>query len=147
MSLPDSIFIFVIALMVFGPRKLPEMARQLGRLMAELRRASNDFKFQIEEELRQSEASYDKSGPALGPTIHSPEQLPERSPYATPGEANGTNTPMAGKDNVEDGLAAPENAEEAPAHTPAQTSSTLPQAPSTAADLCARPEEMTTTRG
>ncbi len=55
MSLADSIFIFVLALIIFGPKKLPEMAKQLGRLVGEFRRASNEFKFQIEEELRQSE--------------------------------------------------------------------------------------------
>jgi sec-independent protein translocase protein TatB len=53
MSLPDTVFIFVLALIIFGPKKLPEIGRQLGRLVGEFRRASNEFKFQIEEELRQ----------------------------------------------------------------------------------------------
>lgn len=53
MSLPDTIFIFVLALIIFGPKKLPEIGRQIGRLVGEFRRASNEFKFQIEEELRQ----------------------------------------------------------------------------------------------
>ena len=55
MSLPDTVFIFVLALIIFGPKKLPEIGRQLGRLVGEFRRASNEFKFQIEEELRQAE--------------------------------------------------------------------------------------------
>jgi sec-independent protein translocase protein TatB len=55
MSLPDTIVIVLIALVLFGPKKLPEMARQAGKLLAELRRASNEFKFQMEEELRQSD--------------------------------------------------------------------------------------------
>ena len=54
-SLGDSAFIFFLALLLFGPKKLPELARQLGKLMAEFRRASNEFKMQMEEELRQSE--------------------------------------------------------------------------------------------
>jgi sec-independent protein translocase protein TatB len=45
----------VMALVVFGPRRLPEIARQLGKLMYEVRKASSDFKFQMEEELRQAE--------------------------------------------------------------------------------------------
>jgi sec-independent protein translocase protein TatB len=53
MSLPDTVFIFVLALIIFGPKKLPEIGRQLGKLVGEFRRASNEFKFQIEEELRQ----------------------------------------------------------------------------------------------
>jgi TatA/E family protein of Tat protein translocase len=52
MHLLDSVFIFMLALVLFGPKKLPEMARQLGKLMAEFRRASNEFKLQMDEELR-----------------------------------------------------------------------------------------------
>jgi sec-independent protein translocase protein TatB len=55
MSLPDTIFILLAALLLFGPKKLPEIARQVGKLMAELRRASNEFKFQMEDELRQAD--------------------------------------------------------------------------------------------
>ena len=45
----------VMALVVFGPRRLPQIGRQIGKLMYEFRKASNDFKFQMEEELRDSE--------------------------------------------------------------------------------------------
>jgi len=55
MSFSDTVFIFFLALIVFGPKKLPEMARQAGRLLAELRRASNEFKSQIETEIAQLE--------------------------------------------------------------------------------------------
>ena len=55
MHLGDSIFIFVLALVLFGPKKLPEIGRQVGKLLAEFRRASNEFKFQIQEEIRQME--------------------------------------------------------------------------------------------
>ena len=51
MSFSETIFLFVLALVVFGPKKLPEIARQAGRLLAELRRASNEFKSQIETEI------------------------------------------------------------------------------------------------
>lgn len=54
-SFGDSIFIFILALVLFGPERLPKLARELGKLMAEFRRASNEFKFQIEEELRMAE--------------------------------------------------------------------------------------------
>ncbi len=55
MSFQDSAFIFFIALLLFGPKKLPELARQLGKLMGEFRRASNEFRMQLEDELRTSE--------------------------------------------------------------------------------------------
>lgn len=54
-SFADSVVIFVIALILFGPKKLPQLARQLGKLMGEFRRASNDFRMQMEEELRLTE--------------------------------------------------------------------------------------------
>ncbi len=57
MSLGDSIFIFGLALVIFGPKKLPEIGRQLGKLVLEFRRASNEFKMQIEEELRAAEVA------------------------------------------------------------------------------------------
>lgn len=54
-SLGDSALIFFLALLLFGPKKLPELARQLGKLMGEFRRASNEFRMQMEDELRASE--------------------------------------------------------------------------------------------
>lgn len=55
LSMADSLILMVLALVVFGPRKLPAIGRQLGKLMYEFRKASNDFKFQMEEELRLAE--------------------------------------------------------------------------------------------
>jgi sec-independent protein translocase protein TatB len=54
-SFSDSIFLFVLALLLFGPKKLPVLARELGKWLGEFRRASNEFKMQMEEELRLSE--------------------------------------------------------------------------------------------
>jgi sec-independent protein translocase protein TatB len=56
-GMADSLILMVIALVVFGPRRLPQIGRQIGKLMYEFRKASNDFKFQMEEELRNSEES------------------------------------------------------------------------------------------
>jgi TatA/E family protein of Tat protein translocase len=55
LSLPHLVVVFVIALVVFGPQKLPELARTLGKLMAEFRKASSDFRSAFEEEMRDLE--------------------------------------------------------------------------------------------
>jgi sec-independent protein translocase protein TatB len=55
LGIPDTLFLMVLALVVFGPRRLPEIGRKIGKLMYEFRKISNDFKFQMEEELRVSE--------------------------------------------------------------------------------------------
>ena len=49
------VVLFVVVLVVFGPHKLPELARGLGKLMAEFRKASTDFKLAFEEEMRNME--------------------------------------------------------------------------------------------
>ena len=83
LGMPEMIFIFLLALIIFGPRKLPEIGRQLGRAMSEFKRASAEFQSQLEEEIRQMETIEEhKAQPATleaENTIHSPgaAQLPE----------------------------------------------------------------------
>jgi sec-independent protein translocase protein TatB len=55
LSIPHMIVVFIIVLVIFGPQKLPELARGLGKLMAEFRKASTDFKSAFEEEMRDLE--------------------------------------------------------------------------------------------
>jgi sec-independent protein translocase protein TatB len=51
----EMFFIFILALIIFGPKKLPEIGRQIGKALAEFKRYSNDFKYQLESEVRQWE--------------------------------------------------------------------------------------------
>jgi TatA/E family protein of Tat protein translocase len=71
-GMPELIIIFVIALIIFGPRKLPELGKSLGRSLGEFRRASNELKNTLEEEVRleeQREAAARQTPPApAGPT-------------------------------------------------------------------------------
>jgi TatA/E family protein of Tat protein translocase len=55
LSIPHMIVVFIVVLVVFGPQKLPELAKGLGKLMAEFRKASTDFKSAFEEEMRDLE--------------------------------------------------------------------------------------------
>jgi TatA/E family protein of Tat protein translocase len=51
LGFPEMIFIFIGALILFGPKKLPEIGRQIGKALNEFKRASNEFKSQIETEI------------------------------------------------------------------------------------------------
>ena len=55
LGMPELIVIFVIALLVFGPRKLPELGRSLGRGIAEFKKATNDLHRTLEQEIRLEE--------------------------------------------------------------------------------------------
>jgi len=74
LGVPELIVIFVVALIVFGPKKLPELGKSLGKGLAEFRRASNELKSTIEEEVRAIEAE--------PPARHSSE--PEPDPKSEP---------------------------------------------------------------
>jgi sec-independent protein translocase protein TatA len=52
---PEMILLVVLALILFGPKKLPEIARTVGKFVAEFKKASNEFQGQIHEEIRKLE--------------------------------------------------------------------------------------------
>jgi sec-independent protein translocase protein TatB len=89
MSLPDTIFIFGLALVIFGPKKLPEIGRQLGKLVLEFRRASNEFKMQIEEELRAAEQADRQKQIAAAQTV-TPAPEPSSEALTVRPPSNGT---------------------------------------------------------
>jgi Tat protein translocase TatB subunit len=55
LSIPHLVIIFLVALVVLGPEKLPQVARMLGKAMADFRRVTGDFRVQIEDEMREME--------------------------------------------------------------------------------------------
>jgi sec-independent protein translocase protein TatA len=71
-GMPELIIIFVIALIIFGPRKLPELGRSLGKSLAEFKRASNELRSTLEEEIRVEEQKV-KVEPAK---MHEPPMAP-----------------------------------------------------------------------
>jgi len=74
----ELLFIFVLALLLLGPRKLPELSRKLGKAMAEFKRAKSEFTSQIENEVRRlEEEEKSKILPAESiNTIQAPTQAP-----------------------------------------------------------------------
>ena len=72
LGMPELIVIFVIALIIFGPRKLPELGKSLGKSIAEFKRASNELKSTLEEEIRMEEQKTKQDEAAKAP----PSSLP-----------------------------------------------------------------------
>ena len=66
-GMPELIIIMVIALIVIGPHKLPELAKSLGKGLAEFKRASEDFQRNIQEEARKSEEKVEPQQEAVTP--------------------------------------------------------------------------------
>jgi TatA/E family protein of Tat protein translocase len=89
-GMPELIIIFVIALIIFGPRKLPELGKSLGRSLNEFKRASNELKNTLEEEVRveeQREAAARQPAPATGPTPV--EETTDEAPALSTDEPSG----------------------------------------------------------
>jgi len=76
LSVPHLIIIFVVALVVFGPEKLPELARNLGKIMAEFRRATGDLRSTFEDHLRDLEREADQRRIGAGTTYQPPVSNP-----------------------------------------------------------------------
>ena len=77
-GVPELIIIFTIALIIFGPRKLPELGKSLGRSLAEFKRASNELKNTLDEEIRMEERKSQERQEA--PRV---ADFPEAAPPAT----------------------------------------------------------------
>jgi Tat protein translocase TatB subunit len=65
----EIIFIMLLALILFGPKKLPELARTWGKFMAEFKKASNEFQGQIHDEIRKMELEEANPAKHLEPEI------------------------------------------------------------------------------
>ncbi|WP_420237257.1 Sec-independent protein translocase subunit TatA/TatB [Telmatobacter bradus] len=108
-GMADSLILMIMALVVFGPRKLPQLGRQVGKLMYEFRKASNEFKFQMEEELRAAEdADRKRQQEAQQPVLSAPA-APEAATMletpSTPADDNHEND-SHGSDSYRDYLQA-----------------------------------------
>jgi sec-independent protein translocase protein TatB len=102
-SFGDTALIALIALLLFGPKKLPELARQLGKLMGEFRRASNEFRMQMEDELRISEqeerqkkiAAMEAAAPVTPPVLQDESIVPDHPHMPVEGAVTPTENTIA----------------------------------------------------
>jgi TatA/E family protein of Tat protein translocase len=78
---PELILILVIALIVFGPRKLPEIGKSMGKMLMEFRRASNEFKRTVEDEVESEKRS--ESARLAAPAAAPPPDAAAAPPPAT----------------------------------------------------------------
>ena len=88
----DMLFILLLALILFGPKRLPEIARQVGKFVAEFKRASNDFKYQLQVEIDKAGApasshQAQQSSPST-PTLLPPAETSPAQSTATPQHAD-----------------------------------------------------------
>ena len=93
LSIPHLVVIFLIALIVLGPEKLPQVARVLGKAMADFRRITTDFRVQIEDEMREMERhtrlqqmSTPSPSPAFTPPAFTPSDAELLGATPTPAE-------------------------------------------------------------
>ena len=105
LSLPHLVVLFVVALVIFGPQKLPELARMLGKATAEFRKMTNDFRYALEDEvreldrqnrIREEEIAAAANAAKLPPIPPVPPEfvMPRESP-ATEASAEPANPPQA----------------------------------------------------
>src|SRR5215471_2446153 len=83
---PELVVIFVVALIVFGPRKLPEIGKSLGKSLAEFKRASNELRRTLEEEIRfeeQRSSAEPTQAPAPASTVATSAGGVQESPVTT----------------------------------------------------------------
>ena len=91
LGMPEMIFIFLIALLVLGPRKLPEIAKQMGKAVNEFKKASNDFKAQLESEISAVNLEEERQKMRdLAGTILPPERTVPMTPEPTPATIHAT---------------------------------------------------------
>src|SRR5579864_6425951 len=98
MSFSETVFLFVLALVIFGPKKLPEIARQVGKWMNEFRRASNEFKSQIEQEIAHIEVEEHKR--TMLPPSATPTGTTSRTLDAARSDAEATSETKAAEDSA-----------------------------------------------
>jgi sec-independent protein translocase protein TatB len=158
LGMADSLILMVMALVVFGPRRLPQIGRQIGKLMYEFRKASNDFKFQMEEELRSTEEADRRKKEeerinaltveATPPKLSAPEAMAPLLPPSSTSDLNDaamTDEAISATTETaypDDGVYPPQVA--APPEIPADTAYPRIQPPSTGEQVpAARPNSLT----
>lgn len=121
LGMPEMIFIFLLALVIFGPKKLPELGRQLGKALAEFKKASNEFKNQLEVEMMNIELEERTKKPEGERSSFSVEKLFETISAPAGSVSRGTLEPYQGPPISESAPVTPQPAAAEAALPPAET--------------------------
>lgn len=132
LSLPHLVVLFVIALVVFGPEKLPELARMLGKATGEFRKMTNDFRYALEDEVRELERQTrikQEEAAAAARSAQAPSALPSVAPEgAVPRESPGEQVSPAAEAQHES--ASPPPVDSSSQHPPTESVSVPHENPS-----------------
>lgn len=98
LGMPELIMIMVLALLLFGPKKLPEIGKQVGKALGEFKRASNDLKRTIEDEMEKASSAVKIDDPPKDEPRHDAEKAapalaPADGTVARPSETTKTPAP------------------------------------------------------
>lgn len=77
LGIPELIVLFGLALLIFGPRKLPELGRTIGKALTEFRRASNELRYAVEDEMRELDRQARETEAKLSEASTAPLPQPE----------------------------------------------------------------------
>lgn len=107
---PELLIILAVALIVIGPKKLPDLARSLGRALGEFRRATNDLKQSIEQETGLDEVRKDFAG-VKQDVLTSVDPIPSGDVKTLPADAANDEPPSPIESEADDGTDPPGNDE------------------------------------
>jgi TatA/E family protein of Tat protein translocase len=129
LSLPHLVVLFVLALMVFGPQKLPELARMLGKATAEFRKMTNDFRFALEDEVRELERNTrirEEEAAAAARVAQAPAPAPSAAPEGAVPREFPAETVHAPAEPHHDVAPLPAQADSEPGHAPQHETVSVP---------------------
>lgn len=140
LGVPELIIIFIVALLVFGPRKLPELGKSLGKGLSEFRRASNELRNTLEEEVRAAEYEPPPPPPKLDKPAEATPADPHPAVEAGEEPAAPTSSEAEVGDAVAEAVSVEEKAEAPSQHSEADTDQEPEAVPASSPGLSSEPK-------